>query len=87
MDGIAIGVGWAFCSTLLMFPAEVCAEPDHARFIGGGLMMLAMMAVTVPLAFRIASAVSRPKGKTTAPSGRQPYLPLPPMPGPVRRHR
>ena len=87
MDGIAIAVGWFACTTLLMVPPEVCLDTDHARFIGGAALMLAALVVFIPstiwLAGRVTHAPDSPV--TPRPAPKQPYRPLPPMPGPVRQ--
>ncbi len=85
MEALAINVGWAVCSTLLMFPAEVCGEADHARFIGGAVLMLAALGVSIPLTLKAAHWLS-PKPAAPSRYSKQPYQPLPPMPGPARKN-
>lgn len=87
MDGIAIEIGWAFCSTLLMFPPEVCAEPDHARFIGGAVLILTALGISIPLTIKVAEAVSQKRPLHPAGYPSHSYQRLPPMPGPAPKRR
>lgn len=83
MDGVAISVGWTVCSTLLMVPAEVCSDADQARFIGGAVMILMALGVSVPSTLKTAQWLSPKPAQPRVGHPKQPYQPLPPMPGPV----
>lgn len=54
MDTAAVTIGWAFCSTLMLVPADACLEDAPMRAIGAAAMMLDLMMVSIPLTLWVA---------------------------------
>jgi hypothetical protein len=61
MDEIAINFGWAFCTILLIAPADACNVPDHARFLGTVLLGTGMFGISIATVLQIGRLLAAPR--------------------------
>jgi hypothetical protein len=75
MNEIAISVGWAVCSTLLLAPEAACSEAGNAWFIGVAFST-AITALLVPISASGWRLMQRTRRRRRA----KPPIPVAPLP-------